>query len=387
MTVRVSADAAWKRYLLCALATLTLTACEPFGRPDTMMEEYIKRLGNVLEVEPHVSPLPAAPVLPRLRDRTVAVELHTLGMLDFLSLYGCDLQHVVSGRNSTLGKVMHPSSRLMYELRFIESADACLESIEREVLAERIEQVTAAKRDSLADVVWNAVWGSREIERLLSRSDGPLPVRLDRNRVSEMTQLMQELVDALEAILSGDLDSDLSSMDRNQQRWLGDSLPGQLILSAVLMSTRLNDASAMLEQRLGSRPLCLQGRSNRQAEVMRNMMVSVYAAHVQVYLADVQHVRRLILPLIQRMLEVRETLPGETFRAFMQTALDEQHPDGVWAEFDASVIRHAGAWQALLDQCGLVPGNSVSAVFPGMPQPQYVDDGTLKFVAKLELSD
>ncbi len=346
------------RYLLIVFSSLALAACDPFRKPDTMMEEYLVRLARVLEVEFHATPLPASPSLPRPRERTLLVEQQTLGMLDFLALYGCDLQHVVSERNSTLGRVMHPSSLLAYEVRFINAAEECVDLIERASLAERVEEATRIKRETLPDVVWNAVWASREVEAFFGRSRGALPIGVDLDWVSDSVEMTQALTQALELVAAGDVDVDLSAMDLTYQRWLNDSLAGQMIMSAVLMATRLDDAAGLIEQRLGERPLCVQGMSNRQAEVMRNIMVSVYASHVQVYLADVARTRRALLPLLQRLAALSEPFPSEPFQSFFMFALDESSAAGWWPALDRAVIRHAQAWQGLLDQCGLQAGRS-----------------------------
>ena len=59
------------------------------------MDEYVKRLANVLDVEPVYSELTDIERIPRPRDRRLSIPEHDINMLDFLSLYGCELQFVV----------------------------------------------------------------------------------------------------------------------------------------------------------------------------------------------------------------------------------------------------------------------------------------------------
>ncbi len=332
------------------------TGCDPFTQPESMLDEYNRRLARVLDLEPQLTPVPAAPGLPRLRERVREIEPITLGLMDFLRLYGCELQFVVGERNSGLGRVAHPLTRLDYERRFITAAEDCLASIERESLAEQLIVATAQKRQSLPDAAWNAVWGSREIESHFTRSRGPLPVHADHNHLGTSVHNAALLERRIRNLLNGELEQDLAALDAVYQRWLYDPLAGQALRSAILVTTRLDDASGLIEQRLGERPLCRDGRTNRQAEILRNMFGAVYAAEVQPYLANVQRVRRELLPPLLALASFRESSPSESFERYVLTVLDDSAEGNHWQAFDQAIARHTRAWQDLLDQCGMRPG-------------------------------
>ncbi|MCC5865203.1 MAG: DUF3080 domain-containing protein [Wenzhouxiangella sp.] len=349
------------RVLIVALAAIGLVACNPFAQPDSMLDEYNQRLARVLNVEPQSTPVPTAPAFPRLRDRVLEIEPISLSMLDFLRLYGCELQFVVGERNSILGRVAHPLTRLDYERRFIIAAESCAEGLEREALAEQLTEAVAQKRASLPDAAWNAVWGSREIERHFARSRGALPVGLDRYQVSASALHAALLEHRIQALSNGELEHDLAILDDIYQRWLYDPLAGQALRSAILVATRLNDASDLIEQRLGERPLCRDGRANRQAEIMRNMFSAVYAAEVQPYLADVQRVRRDLLPPLLALARLRDSSPSDSFERYVLTVLDDSNENSHWQAFDQAIARHTRAWQRLLDQCGMRPGSGNGA--------------------------
>lgn len=349
------------RILAIVFVAALLSGCDPFSQPESMFDEYNQRLARVLDVEPQTTPIPAAPAFPRLRDRVREIEPISLSMLDFLRLYGCELQFVVGERNSILGRVAHPLTRLDYERRFIIAADTCAETIEREALAKQLVEATAQKRASLPDAAWNAVWGSRDIENHFTRSRGALPVRLDRYRVSASVQSAVLLAHRIQALVEGELEHDLDALDAVYQRWHYDPMAGQALKSAILVTTRLEDASDLIEQRLGERPLCHDGRANRQAEIMRNMFSAVYAAEVQPYLADVQRVRRELLPPLLALARLRDSSPSDSFERYVLTVLDDSNENSHWQAFDQAIARHTRAWQRLLDQCGMRPGGGNGA--------------------------
>lgn len=349
--------------VLLAMA-MALSACDPFRAPESMLNEYVKRVGRVLDVEVRLSPVPTAPELPRRRDRLRPIPEINVRMLDFLGLYGCELQHVIGERNSSLGRVMHPGSRLEYELRFIRAADDCIAELARESLIERMEEVVTFKRATLSDVAWNAVWGSRELENLFTRSRGRLVIGVDRNALAEMVSELQAMETAVRRIVGGELEVDVKSLDSVYRQWLGQPLMGQLIASAILVTTRLDDAATMIEMRLGNTPLCHKRMRNRRADIMLSMFRSVYAEHVQPYLADVQRARRDLLPPLQALAEIPGGGADPAFHAYLQLVIAEESEGGWWAAFDSAVQRHTRAWQELLDQCGMQPGRADGPAAP-----------------------
>ncbi len=342
--------------LLVALSAGFVAACNPFSTPEGMLDEYVKRLARVLDVEAVRSPVPAAPELPRLRERVRPVPELTVGVVDFLGLYGCGLQHVVGERNSSLGRVMHPSSRLAYELRFLQAAEACVPLVTRAGLAERLEGMIEVKRASLPDVAWNAVWGSREIEDLLTRSKGPLRVAPDRVAIAAAAEDLQTLRAIVSRAAEGDLGVDVEALDVVYQRWLRQPLPGQLLRSAVLLTVRLNDAAELVEGRLGDRPLCYRSQRNRRADTLQSMFMAVFIGEVQPYLADVHRARREVLPPLQELAALGGPHGGALFAAYAEEALDESGASSRWSALDAATKRHTLAWQRLLEQCGMRPG-------------------------------
>ncbi len=346
------------RTIVILVVAILIAGCDPFAQPESMLDEYNQRLARVLDAEAQLSPVPTAPGFPRMRERVHKIEPISIGMLDFLGLYGCELQHVVGERNSSLGRVAHPLTRLDYERRFIIAAETCSQTIEREALGERLVEVTALKRTSLADAAWNAVWGSREIESHFTRARGPLPVRFDPYQLNVSAQNASRLEHRIHSLLDGDLEQDVLALDPVYQRWRNDPLFGQALRSAILVTTRLNDATALIEQRLRDRPLCPAGRPNRQAEIMRNLFGAVYADEVQPYLASVQRVRRELLPPLLAMSELGNQSPSETFERYVAAVLDESNEDNHWRAFDQAIARHTSAWQTLLDQCGMQPGHN-----------------------------
>lgn len=349
------------RFTSLIIAVVLLAACDRFAQPESMLDEYNERLARVLDVEQAPSRLPPAPRLPQARERSRHVEPISISMIDFLGLYGCDVQFVVGERNSILGRVAHPLTRLDVERRFILAAETCAETLERESLVEQLVDAAAQKRQTLPEVAWNAVWANREIEHHFARSRGPLPVQPDLHQASLSARNAEQVYGLIGRLLDGDLEQNVLALDPVYQRWNNDPMAGQALMSAILVTTRLNDATRLIEQRLGERPLCPAGRPTSQSEILHNVFIAVFVGHIQPYLADVQRVRRQLMPPLLAMSQLHDTPPGETLASYFSNVLDDQSENGYWRAFDEAISDHTQAWQALLEQCDLAPARDPSA--------------------------
>ena len=333
---------------------LILSGCDPFSQPESMLDEYIERVARVLDLESRTSTLPAVPHLPQRRERTRELPELDIGILDFLSLYGCELQRLVGEKNSALGKVMQPAQRLQYEIQFIELARECLPSITDEPLQEALTEALVVKRKALPLAIWNATWGAPEMAQFFSLSDGSLPLQPDTNRITAIERDLHRLnawVRDSQETPEPEMPDNLSQI---HQRWQAVALAGQLTQSARLLIARLGDVARLIDQRLEGRPLCIRQQPNRQAEIMRNVFFNVYVARVQAYMASVRRVRDQLRPALAELALLQADAISEAFEPFLETVLQDG-PGSIWARLDDVTMRHTTRWQNLLEQCGMRP--------------------------------
>lgn len=354
------------RAAACALARLlsrfsviillaALAGCDPFSAPESMMDEYIERTARVLDQPHELTPIPATEPLPRRRDRVLSMPDVELGMLDFLSLFGCELQVVAGEKASILGRVMQPANRLRYEVRFIQAAEDCLPEIGDDELREEVSQAVSSKRASLPVAVWNATWGVEEVESLFTRTEGLFPLEPGGGTGNLATDL-NSLNAMMAPLLEGQTDTSLAGLGDIHQQWQAHQAPGQLILTARMLTVRLDDASDVIEARLQERPLCLDGKPNNQSEIAQGMFFSVFIERVQPYLASVRRARDDLVRPLATLAEQQQAVMPETFRDWYNRYLKLEGEGSLWAELDASQQRHIELWQRQLEQCGLRPG-------------------------------
>ncbi|HAX10028.1 MULTISPECIES: DUF3080 domain-containing protein [Marinobacter] len=347
----------WYSWLVPAVCALSLLGCNPFSDAESLTDEYLERLARVLDTAPVPrAELPAASIPPRRRERILALPELDLGMLDFLSLYGCELQYVVGERNSVMGKVMQPINQLRYEIRFIRAAEACLPQVDDEELTEALESAIESKRDSLPLAVWNATWGTEEVERQFTLSKGYYPVAEAGNPASDLVRDLQQLNRQVEAILADKLELSLENLGQVHQRWQADVLAGQTINSARLLISTLNAGTELLGTRLEGRPLCLNGQPNNQSEIVQNFFLSIYIGKIQPYMSDVSRARDSLIAGFAELARQQQAVMPESFTPWYQRHLAADTKNSLWQELDQAMMRHTRHWQDLLGQCGLRPG-------------------------------
>lgn len=332
-----------------------LSACDPLAKPETLMDEYVKRLANVLDVEPNYSDLVVIERIPRTRERNLSIPEADINMLDFLKLYGCELQFVVGEKNAILGRVMQPLNSLRYEVRFIEAARLCLPEIDNESLHQKVAKAIEEKQQNLPIVIWNATWGTDEIAQLLSLSNGLYQPDKSQHEISKYSSDIEYLNDVVGKLLIGDYSTDLSYLGEIQQRWQYGSRAGQLHNSARLLVTRLDDATQLLRQRIHQQPLCSQGRPNNQARIVESMFFSVYIGKVQPYMAQVNRAAMQLFGPLSELAQIQQQVMPETFQPYYSQSLDWAGESGLWGTYQQRVKEHTEAWQDLLEQCGLRP--------------------------------
>lgn len=332
-----------------------LTACDPMAEPDNMMDTYLERLARVLELQPQKTDLLQVMTLPRPRDRRVEIEPLEINMLDFLSLYGCELQVVVGERNSIMGRVMTPLNQLRYQLRFINKARQCLPKVEKQALQEQLKRAIEHKQANLPAYFWNSVWADEPMASLMTQSKGLYQRDTDRNLLGSLSNDIDHAMTVLSQLKSGPMDSELKSMGEIQQRWVFSHTPGQLINSARLLITRLNDATQIIEGRLGDKPLCYLNKPNSQSDRVKGVFFKVYIGRIQPYLAQVSQAGEQLFGKLSALAAAQEALMPEKFRPFYQQVLNVKQPENIWQKLDKAIERHTKSWQRLLSQCGMQP--------------------------------
>lgn len=339
------------------LCLLLLAACSPANDGLALQSDYLERLQRSLDaadVDAFDSRSVSQYRLPARRERLSEIPELRIGLLDLvIDARRCPhLQQLISQRNSSLGKQLLPSQRLGYEGDLLRAIDDCLPHLpEDSSLKATLQRLANDKRQQLRAVFWNALNGSPEFENYLRFADQALPVGTQEDSAAlDALQRLASIGTALPARLppnSDELDPLFFALYASEQG-------SQLITSLASLRHTLDAGSEMLEQRQQDRPLCPLGQATPRGRILQNIFVKFYAGGLQPYLAKVdQRGQQWQSALLQ--LQRIDGIPPAT-RKHLQRLAGEQ--DSLWQDFRAATARHVKAWQALLNSCGLAPGQA-----------------------------
>lgn len=355
-------------------SSLLLLLCLTFGlagcsrdTPEYMLQDYSKRVANVLEVELPQPDKAVLPLFPKRRFRILKTEEVRQGLLEVLDLKICNLVPLIAERNSSLGKVYRPSKKLAYELKFLAAIRDCYlktrndDSVDYE-LRERIQEIYAIKKRNISREAWNGIYLSEAIEANFSRGERPLHSHGKENFNTSYNALLRlfELLNANEAE-HWQTPEDLDQLEPYYQTLSLNRSGAKLLQSLELLTRYLNYTANQITTRLQQRAMCPMGKPTPQAKILQNVFAKYYAAQVQPYMALVDKSASRWLQLNDTILQRFTALHGqipESMETYRQSALSLTADQGIWMKYIRARDKHTSAWQKILKQCGLMPGQA-----------------------------
>jgi hypothetical protein len=334
-------------WLAAALVVGILAGC---GQPDTGRErliDYLNRLSRTvdidIEIDAETSSRPPSIVAAGLKP--LPLPESQIGVLDFLSLSGCDLQQNVGRRNSHLGRHASPSQQLLLDLEFLEQAPSCIAQLKDSApdLAEQLSTFVEQRRQALPTAIYNGLLADSEWRELwrLPAALGDYPAQSNNDIGTTLTQLANRV----ERWLGGDWQADNLALESLlSELRAGDG--GALLQAAALQAGVLSAASDAVDQQRSAGSLCPFGRDTEKSQRLRTVAAKYFAGGVQPWLADLRRREVLILPPVQRIESALAAALPEDYLLW-RTARDE-----ALSSLTAAPRRHAETISESLADCG-----------------------------------
>jgi hypothetical protein len=277
-------------------------------------------------------------LLPRRRERRLAVHDLRVGPFDFLATIGCPLSEVVAQRNSSMGKVLVPTRRLGHELAVVYAMNECLPKLSRE-RAERFKSKLSTKRAELGRHRWNAVWLDNDLERYLSF--GPASLIGGADSRDGTAQLMR----ASRALLA----DDVTELESAFEQLRDDAAMGSTVALAGRAATEFERIADVVGQH--SVTGC-RAEERRLAQIFQNQFLPL-----QVELGDLS---RKVMGFVDAFnalytASVNGVEVPEEMEFFRLAVSGSEGTPGVWGRLQQSMRAHAAAWAPLLEECGVIP--------------------------------
>jgi hypothetical protein len=272
----------------------------------------------------------------------------SIDILDLWSIRECALHVVVAQRNSSLGRVARPSTRMFYELDFLRLTPACIEHLSqtgKKELAVTLGEVQSRKQADLPAMIWQGVLGGEEY-----RGYWKVPQKLGDYPGAATTYAADQALEALTGDvrrwLGGDYQFDSAFVEANLQALrAGDG--GALYKSAMLQAFYLGRIDTALRQRLEADPVC-RSVSDERAAILDNVVDKYFVATIQPWSVRIQsrayHLDKL--RELEGLLAVGEPAAFGAWR---------ERRDHLMAEALRAPRKHVETLVPIMRQCGLLP--------------------------------
>ncbi|MDG1112259.1 MAG: DUF3080 family protein [Pseudomonadales bacterium] len=355
--------------LAILLFGMGLAACSP-SPWDQAQTRYTEGLARTLDVPlpPDNARATKAPVAPqRVSQQAVAKatlkpysegtrtgttnDPASLNLLDYLRTSPCELHSLISEHNSSLGKLGSATTRLVYDVNFINASDRCVSrlSASHPELAGQLQREADRKRSQLPVQLRTALLYGPEFTQFwqAQSSLGQYPETLHSDLEPALKVLLHDTTAISAVTFSGtasDLDLALAALR---------SAEGGLLLKGWLdVARQMQVANSVIDRFLAKRPLCYANQSNPRALQLRALVDNVYVGQLQPMTAALNRRTHALLPLIEALESAVDAQQDPRYAAFITARAD------LIGMARARLVSHTERLQGLLAQCQLAPGQA-----------------------------
>lgn len=326
--------------------------------PGRQLRDYRDRVLRLLEVAQSdlaVAPTPALPAVLRKRELLVAIDVETVGLLEFFELQQCDLGSLVARRSGSLGKLAPLSERLAYELSFLRVAQGCLSASEDLTPDARqlVSTIVERKQSVLDKHMWNAIFAGPEMLRRLGSADGNL---------SEFATQLTDLRDLSRNARSG-RERDATWNEALQRLSSGGGI-GASLARWQLLDRELALVTAALVEAGGE--VCRNGRPTPRARNLKALLEEFFVVRVRAKLAPVLQRDETWVRAMNALADDFTSVAPAGFQHWREQTLSGAQ--SLWQRSQNRLSEHARAWSSLLETCGLPLAPAPGPSSPGSEQ-------------------
>lgn len=312
-----------------------LAGCQ--SNTQTLADDYLKRLANVLSL-PRVSIVPVTvPLFPRTRALTIPIDSVRLDLFDAYALRACGLLPFIGERNAVLGQVMPASRALDYEVRLLAQLVSCRDN--SDVDQSLVESLYQQKQAQLPQRIWNATIASEEFRQYWRANQSMVTVAdgLQTEPVAKILSDWQALANAPQTL-------SLAELEQHNQQLYHTNEGMAWLKSTLYLNQVLAQANDLLVRAI-EQPLCPRG-TIPAARYAENVMIKFFVGSLQPHMAVINRHGNMLVSGLQAV-DSQLAVDNIAWQEYLQL-ITTTHRD-----FHRLNRQHIENWQALLDSCGL----------------------------------
>ncbi|MDI3325355.1 DUF3080 family protein [Pontibacterium granulatum] len=341
---------------------LLLSGCDR-GSPKYLLEDYMSRVSNTIEqdIDTKLETNEEIPLFPRKRERIKQTEEIRQGLIEVLDLKYCaGMLHLIAQRNSNLGRVMQPSQKMAYEIRFFSHLESCKDKLEQDSsqpqqLRKQLDAIYQIKARNLKSEIWNGIYGADEFAANFSRSEDAITTEGEsgfgatKSAINALTQLA-----AISPESAGQFDLiKLSKLEDSYKVLHANRYGSRLLKSLLLLSETMERTSTAIHARLDKRPFCFPGHQTQKRDILHNVFIKYYSQRFQPYLSRVHREGDQWRDFTETL--IGQFKPTSAVLAHYEKTLSSTSESSLWNRYIKARDAHTKAWQRILRQCNLMP--------------------------------
>lgn len=333
------------------LLSALLLACDAADPQAAQWQQYVKSLSRSLDRQAPTTALMPLPTLPSSATLLRQVDSEQINLLEFLRLRRCALGQTLAEKNSILGRHGDHAAALIFTLRFLDEVDSCISTLgdDAPALVASLQSAKQRKRAQLPAQLFNALIAGPEFRQLWTAPAQQRQSYPPMQRDVAVAALAHWRLLQTQWLAGRDYQrhSELLPLLADIRRGLG----GEWLHYQRQARQGLEQANALLAQRLRGRPLCLTGGANQNARIFAQVLHKQFIAGIQAEagLAN-RHQQALLAELaaIDAALAAQQALPPSYL-------VWQQQLSRLGEDLLQAFRRHVKLSGELLAQCGLSP--------------------------------
>ncbi len=263
-----------------------------------------------------------------------------INLREFYAFKQCSLNTLIAQRNTALGKMHLPSSRLVYETQLLAAFDECISIMRKQdntELATKLTQWQAQKQAQFPSVWANFITQSNELFLHLTHSGDFISGNADDNFVATK-QAFRFLsnIGTKQAIDDSALEQHLQTLEHTR-------LLAKMWRTQQLLNKRLNEISPILQAYLQLNT-CSNATQANDIVIMRNIFTLFFVKQIQPLGGELNKYHYQLQPLLESITS-KYALP-QAFVDYIDTHLGEQHE-----QYKTAMQQHITLWQQIFARC------------------------------------
>jgi len=315
-------------------------------QPSEANKTYLSRLSSTLQVpKPNTNPLQQLTLVEPVEALQPAIKI---GITELAGISQCKLNVLISEHNNQLGKTATAASQLKYQIDFIQSAQNCLNSLDKQSkIYNKIAAAKTQKQAQLTQFFNNMLFSEPELnsswqltgQELSTQPAGFSDTVEGLKKLTTIKQLIENQNSM--AINSDDILSALEPLNRykfNQQ-----------LIQAAREQISLNHAATQFVNTLTLEDICPKGKNKQQAKIVSNIFNKYYLKQIQPYQAQLSGYLETLQPLYVQ-LWFNQAISSEEVNALL-----DPNAKNLLAQLKSSAKEHVIWWQKFYKTCEISP--------------------------------